>query len=77
MVLMAVLGGKGTLWGPVIGAVVFHITQELFWTFLLGWQRVALGLLIVGIVVFFPNGILGTLRERFPHWFGETVVERS
>lgn len=77
MVLMAVLGGKGTLWGPVIGAVVFHVTQELFWTFLLGWQRVALGLLIVGIVVFFPNGILGTLRERFPHWFGETVVERS
>jgi branched-chain amino acid transport system permease protein len=76
MVLMAVLGGKGTLWGPVIGAIVFHITQELFWTFLLGWQRVALGLLIVGIVVFFPNGIMGTLRERFPHWFGETVEER-
>ena len=35
MVLMAILGGKGTLWGPVIGAVVFHITQELFWTYLL------------------------------------------
>ena len=27
MVLMAMLGGKGTLWGPVIGAVVFHVTQ--------------------------------------------------
>jgi len=77
MVLMAVLGGKGTLWGPVIGAVIFHITQELFWTYLLGWQRVALGLLIVAIVVFFPNGIMGTLRERFPHWFGDTVEERS
>ncbi|HET7634699.1 MAG TPA: branched-chain amino acid ABC transporter permease [Burkholderiales bacterium] len=59
MVLMAVLGGKGTLWGPVIGAVVFHITQEVFWTYLLGWQRVAMGLLIVIIVVFFPAGILG------------------
>lgn len=77
MVLMAILGGKGTLWGPVIGAVVFHITQELFWTYLLGWQRVALGLLIVGIVVFFPNGILGTLRERHPEWFGEKVEERA
>lgn len=76
MVLMAILGGKGTLWGPVIGAVVFHITQELFWTYLLGWQRVALGLLIVAIVVFFPNGILGTLREHFPEWFGEKVEER-
>lgn len=59
MVLMAVLGGKGTLWGPVLGATLFHATQELFWTYLLGWQRVAMGLLIVVIVVFFPTGILG------------------
>ncbi|WP_420559578.1 branched-chain amino acid ABC transporter permease [Tepidicaulis sp.] len=70
MVLMAILGGKGTLWGPAIGAAVFHITQEIFWTYLLGWQRVALGLLIVAIVVFFPQGILGTLREKFPGRFG-------
>jgi len=73
MVLMAILGGKGTLWGPVLGAVIFHITQELFWTYLLGWQRVALGLLIVVIVVFFPQGIMGWLRERFPEKFGNKV----
>jgi branched-chain amino acid transport system permease protein len=73
MVLMAILGGKGTLWGPVIGAAIFHITQELFWTWLLGWQRVALGLLIVLIVVFFPQGILGWLRERRPELFGHRV----
>ena len=30
MVLMAILGGKGTLWGPVIGATVFHIFKEGF-----------------------------------------------
>jgi branched-chain amino acid transport system permease protein len=75
MVLMAILGGKGTLWGPVIGAVVFHVTQELFWTYLLGWQRVALGLLIVLIVVFFPQGILGWARERWPERFGHRVEE--
>lgn len=63
MVLMAILGGKGTLWGPVLGAVVFHITQEVFWTWLLGWQRVALGALIVVIVVFFPQGIMGWWAE--------------
>ena len=66
MVLMAILGGKGTLWGPVLGATIFHITQELLWTHLLGWQRVALGLIIVGIVVFFPQGILGWTRARWP-----------
>ncbi len=73
MVLMAILGGKGTLWGPVLGAAIFHVTQELFWTYLLGWQRVALGILIVVIVVFFPTGIVGWLRERYPEQFGKTV----
>ena len=43
MVLMAILGGKGTLWGPVIGAAIFHVTRELFWTYLFGWQNVAHG----------------------------------
>jgi branched-chain amino acid transport system permease protein len=75
MVLMAILGGRGTLWGPVIGAVVFHVTQELFWIYVLSWQRVALGLLIVIIVVFFPRGILGWARERWPARFGVVVDE--
>src|SRR5438270_410278 len=75
MVLMAILGGKGTLWGPVLGAAIFHVMKELFWTYLLGWQRVALGLLIVVIVVFFPRGILGWARERWPERFGQRVDE--
>ena len=77
MVLMAILGGKGTIWGPVIGAAVFHITQELFWTYLFGWQRVALGLMIVVIVVFFPLGIMGWARERWPDRFGEKIEEKA
>ena len=63
MILMAILGGKGTLWGPVIGAIVFHLFKEFFWTFLFGWQRVALGVLIVVIIVFFPGGIAGGVRK--------------
>ena len=47
MVLMVLLGGKGTLWGPVIGALVFHVIKEVTWTYFLGWQYVALGVLIV------------------------------
>ncbi len=70
MVLMAILGGKGTIWGPVIGAAIFQVLKEVFWTYLLGWQRVALGLMIVLIVVFFPQGILGWVREKFPEMFG-------
>lgn len=77
MVLMAILGGKGTIWGPVIGAVVFHVFKEVFWTFFLGWQQVALGVLIVVIVVFFPKGILGWVRERWPERFGVHVEEKD
>lgn len=65
MILMALLGGKGTLLGPIVGAIVFQLTKELFWTYLLGWQRVALGVLIVAVAVFFPAGIVGFVRERF------------
>ncbi len=64
MVLMAILGGRGTILGPVIGAIVFEFAKEFFWTYLLGWQRVALGMMIVAIVVFFPQGIVGYLRDR-------------
>ncbi len=69
MLLMPLIGGKGTLWGPIIGAVLFQLFKEFFWTFLFGWQRVALGLLIVIIVVFFPDGVMGglkALRRRLP-----------
>jgi branched-chain amino acid transport system permease protein len=65
MILMAHLGGKGTLLGPIVGAVLFQITKELFWNYLLGWQRVTLGVLIVAVAVFFPAGIVGFARERF------------
>lgn len=75
MVLMAILGGSGSLWGPVVGAAVFHLTQELFWAFLLGWQRVALGLLIVVIVLFFPTGIIGFIKEKWPHRFNQIVED--
>ena len=73
MVLMALLGGKGTLWGPVIGAVLFHIIKEITWTCLLGWQWVALGLLIVITVVYFQQVIMRWLMEKYPHWFGIRV----
>ncbi|MEM7224626.1 MAG: branched-chain amino acid ABC transporter permease [Pseudomonadota bacterium] len=76
MVLMALLGGKGTLWGPVLGATLFHLIKEVTWTHLLGWQWVALGLLIVVNVVFFQQGILGWAKERWPERFG-IKVDRS
>jgi branched-chain amino acid transport system permease protein len=73
MVVMVLLGGKGTLWGPVVGAVIFHVIKEVTWTYLLGWQWVALGLLIVVIIVYFQQGIVGWLMDARPGWFGVKV----
>lgn len=70
MVVMSLLGGKGTLWGPVIGATIFHIIKEVTWTYLLGWQWVALGALIIINVVFFQQGIMGWAQEKWPELFG-------
>jgi len=77
MVLMVLLGGKGTLWGPVVGAVVFHVIKEVTWTYFLGWQYVALGLLIVIIVVYFQQGIVGWLMEKYPERFGIEIASRE
>jgi branched-chain amino acid transport system permease protein len=44
------------------------------WTYFLGWQFVTLGLLIVIIVVYFQQGIVGWLIERFPERFGMQVA---
>ena len=75
MVLMALLGGKGTLWGPVLGATLFHIIKEVTWTYLLGWQWVTLGALIIVNVIFFQQGILGWAMEKWPKFFGIVVEE--
>jgi branched-chain amino acid transport system permease protein len=56
--VMALLGGAGTVLGPVIGAGTFVILEELVWVNFLNWNRAILGILIVGLVFFLPNGIL-------------------
>jgi branched-chain amino acid transport system permease protein len=76
MVAMALLGGKGTLWGPVLGAILFHIVKEVTWTELLGWQWVALGAIIILNIVYFQQGILGWAQDRWPALFGVTVDEK-
>jgi branched-chain amino acid transport system permease protein len=76
MVVCVLLGGKGTLWGPVIGAILFHLFKEVTWNYLLGWQWVALGALIVVTVVYFQDGVMGWLMHKFPHLFGIKVDEK-
>ena len=77
MVVCVLLGGKGTLWGPVIGAIAFQVFKELTWNYFLGWQWVALGALIVVVVVFFQDGFMGWLMAKRPEWFGIRAEEKA
>ena len=76
MVIMCLLGGKGTLWGPVVGATLFHAFKEVTWTYMLGWQWVMLGALIILLVVFFQQGVIGWMQEKWPEMFGIEVDEK-
>ncbi len=77
MVVCVLLGGKGTLWGPVIGAILFHLFKEVTWNYFLGWQWVALGALIIVTVVYFKDGVMGYLLHTKPEWFGVVVDKKT
>jgi branched-chain amino acid transport system permease protein len=66
MVIMVVAGGKGTLAGPVVGAVIFTVLPEALralasWQ----WQMLLYGLLLIAALFFMPRGIVPTLAARF------------
>lgn len=64
-VLMTILGGRGTVSGPVVGAFVFIAMNEFFVSQFGATELniVATGLALLLVLLFFPNGIVGTLRK--------------
>ena len=66
MVLMCILGGKGTVAGPIVGAILLIAFNEACVAFL-GSSEINIlgtGLIMVLTLMFFPNGIVGTLAQR-------------
>jgi len=64
-IVMALLGGVGSVFGPLLGAVVFLGLEELVWRKFLEVHTGVLGLLIVLLVMFLPKGLL-SLSRRLP-----------
>lgn len=65
MVIMVVAGGKGTLAGPIAGAVIFTVLPEALravtsWQ----WQMLLYGVLLIATLFFLPRGIVPSLAER-------------
>jgi len=65
-VIMAVLGGMRSFWGPLVGAAVFVVLQDYVSSKTENWMSFV-GLFFVLVVLFFPRGLLGLLRRRSSH----------
>jgi len=63
IVIMTVMGGMRTFWGPLLGAAVFVVLQDYISSMTVNWMSF-IGLLFVLVVLFFPRGLLGFLQRR-------------
>jgi branched-chain amino acid transport system permease protein len=65
MVLMGVIGGVGTLWGPVLGAAIYYPVRQLILSQsnLVAFNLLVYGGLLIAIILFEPGGLLGLLRR--------------
>jgi branched-chain amino acid transport system permease protein len=64
MALMSMLGGKGTVVGPIVGAVLLYTAQELTWVNFPTAHLIAYGLFIIVIARFMPRGLVGFAIDR-------------
>lgn len=64
MILVTMLGGAATRWGPPVGAVLFVLVSEIFRVWVGSGHLIFFGALIIAIIIYFPNGIVGTWQDR-------------
>jgi branched-chain amino acid transport system permease protein len=61
-VTMLIVGGKGTLFGPLLGAIIFTVVPEVLRS-VEEYQWIVYGVILMLCIVFLPNGIVGWLRD--------------
>ncbi len=63
MVFIVVIGGIGTIEGPIIGTIIFFLIREYLSDF--GeWSFIILGVIAVGMMLIAPQGVWGLIKER-------------
>jgi branched-chain amino acid transport system permease protein len=70
-IVMALLGGVGHVWGPVLGALFITLVEELLWTKMPYLHLTTYGVVLILVGLYFPGGLIGlrwcrSLRRVFP-----------
>ena len=75
IVVVAVIGGIGTLWGPMLGSAILLSIRQLIYSLLggtyMGVHLIVYGILIMIIIIFAPEGLYPTIKKRLMREFGE------
>jgi len=66
MVVIMMVGGAGTVFGPVIGTSLLYLVRDYFWARFPALYLMIFGAAIIASVLFMPRGILGVLESRVP-----------
>ena len=64
MIVMNVIGGLGTLAGPIIGGIIYYIVKRLTLIYVPQLAYVVMGIIVVLVVSFFPEGIVGIVNRK-------------
>ncbi|MFH1001827.1 MAG: branched-chain amino acid ABC transporter permease [bacterium] len=62
-IVIMLIGGAGSILGPIIGAFVISLLSEVVWSAFLEYHLAVLGITIIIIVFFVPKGITGTVAD--------------
>jgi branched-chain amino acid transport system permease protein len=67
-VLMAIFGGVGQLFGPVIGAVIFTYLEEFLITRFPELYMLIFGSVMVGAILYLPDGVVGLIQKLWKRY---------
>jgi hypothetical protein len=73
-VIMALLGGANSVWGPILGVVPLVLIQDYLSIAWASHFSVLLGLVLLGIVFFIPNGLVGLLRSGWGRMSAQSLL---
>lgn len=63
IVFIVIIGGVGTMPGPIVGAVIYTLLEEMLANYP-GYSNIILGVIAILVILFMPNGIVGTLQRK-------------